>query len=97
VYIVDGIAYAGEKEKPLKVISVRHIEDYKLWLRFSNGEERICDFAPFLEYPVFRPLKDKRIFSGVYVDYGIPVWCDGDIDICPDTLYANGVAVRRDA
>lgn len=94
MYILDGIAYAGEVETPLKVISVRPLEEYKLWLRFSTGEEKIFDFAPLLDAPCFRPLSDKAVFDLVYVDYGVPVWCDGTIDIAPETLYRDSVPTQ---
>ncbi|MDR3362758.1 MAG: DUF2442 domain-containing protein [Desulfovibrio sp.] len=91
MYILDGIAYAGEIEASLKVISARPLDEYKLWLRFSTGEEKIFDFAPLLDAPCFRPLKDKTVFDRVYVDYGAPVWRDGTIDIAPETLYRDSI------
>ena len=91
MYVVDGIAYSGEKEKPVTVISVRPMEEYKLWLRFSTGELKTFDFAPLLDSVVFQPLKDKALFDGVYIDYGVPVWNDGAIDIAPEYLYKNGI------
>ncbi len=95
MYIIDGIAYAGETVKPIKVSGVRPMDDYKLWLRFSNGEARIVDFKPLLKAPAFAPLKDKDIFKEVYIDYGVPVWMDGEIDIGPDYLYE--ISVPQDA
>lgn len=92
MYVIDGIAYAGEAEKPITVISARPLEDYKLWLRFSTGEVKIFDFAPLLEVGGFRPLRDKASFASVYVDYGVPVWNDGTIDIAPEYLYRNGLS-----
>ena len=69
------------------------LEDYKLWVRFSNGEVKIFDFSKELNSPAFSPLKDKAIFNSVYIDYGVTVWNDGDIDIAPEYLYKNGVSV----
>ena len=34
-----------------------------------------------------------KIFCEVYIDYGVTVWNDGDIDIAPETLYEQGTAV----
>jgi len=93
MYVIDGIAYAGEDEKQITVISARALEDYKLWLRFSTGETKVFDFIPLLNTEVFRPLKDKASFGNVYVDYGIPVWNDGAIDIAPEYLYQNGISI----
>lgn len=91
MYIVDGIAYAGEKEPEIKIKGVRPMEDYKLWLRFSTGEAKIFDFKPLLEKSVFAPLADKAVFQGVYIDYGVTVWNDGDIDVSPKFLYDHSV------
>ena len=41
MYIVDGIAYAGEPRKPVKVSCVRPISNHRLWLRFDTGEVRV--------------------------------------------------------
>lgn len=95
MYIVDGIAYAGESTPVLKISGVRPMEDYKLWVRFSNGEAKIFDFKPMLVQPAFAPLADKAVFAGVYIDYGIPVWNDGDIDISPKFLYEHAVPVEQ--
>lgn len=93
MYIVNGIAYAGEPAPLLKVSGLRPMEDHKLWIRFSTGEAKIFDFTPLLGQPAFEPLSDMAVFRAVYIDYGVPVWCDGDIDIAPETLYEQGVAV----
>ena len=93
MYIIDGIAHAGEKENTIKVISARPLENYKLWLRFSTGETKIFDCTKLFNFPAFQKLKDKDIFNGVYIDYGIPVWCDGEIDYCPSTLYEESTTI----
>jgi hypothetical protein len=92
MYVKDEIAYAEERAKPLTVISVRPLEDHRLWVRFSTGEEKVFDFTPLLETEVFKPLQDETSFRGVYVDYGVTVWNNGDIDIAPEYLYENGVS-----
>ena len=91
MYIVDDIAYAGEQKPAIRISGVRPLEDYKLWLRFNTGEAKIFDFAPLLNDPGFAPLKDQELFRGVYIDYGVTVWEDGNIDIAPEYLYANSV------
>ena len=91
MYIKNGIAYADDPAPLLKISGVRPLENYKLWIRFSNGEAKIFDFVPELNSPAFLPLKDVSVFNSVYIDYGIPVWNDGDIDIAPEYLYEHGV------
>ena len=91
MYIKNGIAYAGEQTPPLSIIGVRALPEYKLWARFNTGEAKIFDFKPHLDAPCFSPLKDVKVFNDVYIDYGCPVWKDGDIDIAPEFLYEHGV------
>ena len=91
--IVDGIAYSSEKKPIISISGVRPLNNYKLWVRFSTGESKVFDFSPLLSEPCFMPLRDKNVFSGVYIDYGIIVWNDGDIDIDPQYLYENGTTV----
>ena len=90
MYIRDGIAYAGEPAPVIKVSGVRPLADHQLWIRFNTGEIKIFDFRPLLNQTAFAPLADENIFRQVYIDYGVAVWLDGNIDIAPETLYAQG-------
>jgi len=74
-----------------KIVSIYNISDYKLKAEFINGEVKIYDFSSQLDFPAFKPLKDRKIFSEVSLDRGIPVWLDGEIDIAPEILYYDGV------
>ena len=95
MYIIGDIAYAGELKPMLKVTGVRALKDFQLWVRFNNGETRIFDFKPLLKTHAYAPLSDPKKFNEVYIDYGVPVWNCGDIDIAPESLYENG-AVAED-
>ena len=90
MYIENGIAYAGEKRPLLKVNGVRAMENHRLWVRFNTGEAKIYDMTPLLSQPAFLPLRDNKVFQSVFIDYGTPVWNDGEIDIAPEELYAKG-------
>lgn len=94
MYIRNGIAYAGEPTPILQISGVRPLANFNLWVRFSTGEAKIFDFKPLLNEPCYKPLNDVNVFNGVYVDYGCTVWKDGDIDIAPEYLYENSVAVE---
>lgn len=91
MYIKNGIAYAGEQTPILQVTGVRALPDHQLWVRFNTGEAKVFDFKPHLEAPCFAPLKNVNVFQNVYIDYGCPVWMDGDIDIAPEYLYEYAV------
>ena len=94
MYVIDGIAYAGEQSPALLVCGVRPLDGHMLWVRFNNGETRIFDFTPLLDTPAYAPLADDKVFKNVYIDYGVPVWNDGDIDIAPEMLYSKGAVTE---
>ena len=76
----------------LRVVSVAPVPDYHLSLRFTNGEVRMFDMRPYLQYPVFKPLVNPHIFDLAKVDYGTVTW-PGDLDIAPETLYDRSVPI----
>lgn len=88
--VIDEIAYPDNKETLVKVVGVKPLDDYKLWVRFNTDETKIFDFKPLLDEICFLPLKDKNIFNSVYIDYGIVTWNDGEIDIATEKVYADG-------
>ena len=73
-----------------RVTTATPIDDYKLLLSFTNGEQRIFDAKPLLEISVFKPLANKPFFQSVKVAYGSVMWPQ-DIDYCPDTLYTESI------
>ena len=97
MYIENGIAYAGEKPAPIKICGVRPMPQNMLWVRFNTGEAKIYDMTPILTQDAFAPLKNFELFKSVYIDYGVPVWKDGEIDIAPEELYQNGVPAPANA
>ena len=91
MYIIDGVAYAGEQMPIIEIIGVRPMDGNRLWIRFKTGETGVFDFSPLLNDPAFIPLQDKNIFQGVYLDNGVPCWNDGGIDISPAYLYQHAI------
>ncbi len=66
--------------------NVEYKKPYCLIITFSNGEVKIFDLNPYLDYPVYKALKDESICRRAKVKYGTIVW-DEDTDIDPDRLY----------
>lgn len=94
MYVKNGIAYAENNPIQLKIVGVRPKDNFVLWVRFNTGEEKEFDFTPLLKRPAYSPLKDINVFKEVYIDFGIPVWNAGSIDIAPEYLYENGNSVN---
>ena len=87
MYELNGIMYADNPTPLLTVKSVQPLKEYKLFVRFSTGEEKYVDISSLLDEPVFSVLKDVSLFNSVYIDYGTVVWNNGNIDIAPEYLY----------
>lgn len=88
MFIVDGIAYAGEPQHSIQVLSVKVVNDLSLLVKFDSGEERVFDCSSLLNYPVFEKLEDQVVFNTVNVESGVIIWLDGELDISPEKVYA---------
>lgn len=49
------------------VKSVTPTEDYVLSIDFDNGEQGLLDMKPYLDFGVFRQLREQHAFSRVRV------------------------------
>jgi hypothetical protein len=70
-----------------KVIDVRPLDDYRIWLKFDDGTQGEVDLVDLAGRGVLEAWTDRRVFEEVRVDEsGAVVWPD-EIDLCPDDLY----------
>ena len=74
-----------------KILQVRTLEDYKIYLIYETGEEKIYDMSKLLDTCKFyEKLKDKEKFKKVKI-MGLSLqWEDGE-DIAPEILYNDSV------
>jgi hypothetical protein len=68
------------------VIRAEYRGGFRIHLVFQDDVESTIDFEPWLEGPVFEPLKDPNYFKRFFIDGGTVVWPNG-ADIAPETLY----------
>ncbi|MDR0960392.1 MAG: DUF2442 domain-containing protein [Propionibacteriaceae bacterium] len=87
----DDVVYADDFSPEILVETAAVADDHHLRVTFSDGAAVIFDMEPFLRFPLFAPLRDPSIFASVSVSGGVPTWCDGSIDIAPETLRAQGI------
>ncbi len=69
-----------------KVIEAKANEDFSLDLKFNDGKVKRFDIKPYLDYEVFKPLKNVEYFRQIKIAFGTVQWID-EQDISPDTLY----------
>lgn len=73
-------------------VSVKPLDNYKLYINFDNGENKIFDVMPYLSGDWFGKLKDKSEFETVHIINRHVEW-NGGQDIAPHELYENSVNV----
>ncbi len=69
-----------------EVVGVEIQTDFCLRVSFANGEKKLFDVKPFLDYPVYRKLREGSYFTRAHVEHGTVVW-DEQTDLSPDSLY----------
>jgi len=89
MYIVDGIAYASNETDIIEVQSVKPLDDLMMILTFTSGEKRLYDATILLQYPAFAPLANQDVFMDAKIEDGVVTWCNGEIDIAPETMYRD--------
>jgi hypothetical protein len=75
------------------VVRAKHIGNFRIHVVFNDGVEATLDFEPWLEGPVFEPLKQAQHFSRFFVEGGAVVWPNG-ADIAPETIYEAALGER---
>ena len=71
-----------------------YVTDHKIKIRFEDGQVKLVDLRPYLDGPIFEPLKDIRYFRLMTVNRDIDTitWPNG-ADFSPDFLFEIGVEV----
>lgn len=77
-----------------KVVSAKANDDFTLDIQFNDGSFKRFDAKPYLDYPVFRELKDLNRFKNIKIVFGTVQWKNQQ-DISPDTLYLEGKEIKE--
>ncbi|KJV09994.1 hypothetical protein VZ95_07850 [Elstera litoralis] len=78
----------------MDVLHVSVLPDFILRLDYANGEQRQFDMKPLLQMSPWNRIAAPERFEKAYIDYGTVVW-PGNIDIAPETLYADSIPLPR--
>jgi len=75
-------------------IQVKALEDFLLYIKFKNGEEKIYDMKEMLEFDYYKNLREKENFKRVK-PFGITLkWSTGE-DIAPEKIYFNSIPIDQ--
>ena len=74
--------------KPIRVTAANALHDYVVAIEFSDGTQRDIDLEPYLQGPIFEPVRNERAFFLAFSVGDTPTisWENG-ADIDPYTLY----------
>lgn len=75
-------------------IIVKALEDFLLYIKFKNGEEKIYDMKEMLKFDYYKNLRDKENFKTVTV-FGITLKWDTGEDIAPEKIYFNSIPISE--
>jgi hypothetical protein len=78
----------------LKIDSAKYLADYAIRIRFSDGNERVVDFKPFLSkslHPSIKKYMDEKKFSEFTLTEGNLNWNDYDMIFPIADLYKGQI------
>ncbi len=87
----DAIWEAEQAKLPRepRMIKVEPREGYRIWLEYDDGVSGEIDLSDLVGLGVFKAWEDRRFFEQVRLDdFPTAAW-PGEIDLCPDSLYAE--------
>jgi hypothetical protein len=73
-----------------KIVEVKPLPNYKLFLKYETNEHKIFDVTPYISGDWFGKLKDSAYFNSVRACGNTVEWKDGQ-DIAPHELYEYSV------
>lgn len=76
-------------------VDVVPLDNFKLLIKFDNGERKLFDANPYISGSWYGELSDKNYFKAVQTDGFTIVWPNGQ-DICPDDLYYSSITATED-
>lgn len=76
----------------LAIKDVKPQDNYLLLLTFENGEKRQFDMKPYLDFGIFKDLKDVSLFQTVRTSFDSIEW-DNEADFDPEILYQKSLRV----
>ena len=84
-------------------IEVEPRAGYRIWVRYEDGVEGELDLSHLAGRGVFRAWDDRAYFEGVHINeeagcvcWGVPPGSDMEIDIAPETGYAQLLGITRE-
>jgi hypothetical protein len=75
------------------IVKVTPVEGFSLVVIFDNGQTRILDMRPFLDFGVFRQIKKTEEFNRVHVAFDTVEW-DCGVDLDPEFVMTKSLPIQ---
>ena len=69
-----------------EVVEIKALEKFLIWLRFSDGEEKVVNLESFIGKGFTEELLDKEKFDQVFIEPGGGIAWQNGFDFCPNFL-----------
>ena len=69
-----------------EVVELKALDDYRVWLRFNDGEEKVINLGPYIGKGFTAELLDYKKFRQVFIEPGGGIAWGNGYDFCPNYL-----------
>lgn len=78
-----------------RIIEVKILEDYYIYLHYETGEEKVYNMEELVRnHKFYKSLKDKEKFKKIRIVGDTIEWEDGE-DIAPEKLYQDSICLEE--
>jgi hypothetical protein len=75
-------------------LSITPNRDFSLNIVLDTGEKRLLDMKPYLDFGVFKRLRDYEKFKGARVAFNTIEWDEG-VDLDPEFIYKKSQPIEN--
>ena len=77
------------------IIEVKALENYRIYIKFKTGEEKIYDMTEHIQkIQFYNKLKDSKYFEDVRPRGDTVEWANGE-DVAPENLYYESIPISK--
>lgn len=69
-----------------EVIEIKVLTEYRVWLKFRDGEEKMVNLRPFIGKGFTAELLEYSSFEKVFIEPGGGIAWENGYDFCPNFL-----------
>ena len=68
-------------------LEVKALSNYRIWIRYADGEEGEVDFSHLADQGVFELWEDEQKWENVRIGEDGAIRWNEDVEFCPDATY----------